>query len=189
MVRTSIPALTALGCLALATFGLGVTACEKKSEESKVDGVATDTSAKTNPVDAAAPATSADRAKVEIPEVLVRAGASTSVQIAWNAPAGTTLNDEAPFRVRWTHSEGLTEAPPDMKATGGAVKDGMKFAVTPTNATAATLKGEVDLVVCDVETHAVCVPVHRSLELDFFPEKAAPPEVRVSVPLPAAKTR
>lgn len=188
-MRTSKLALSALGCLAVATLGLGITACEKKSEESKTEGVAAPSSAKANAVEPAAPSASADRAKVEIPEVLVRVGAPTSVQVAWNAPAGTTLNDDAPFRVRWTHSEGLTEAPPDMKATGGAVKDGMKFSVTPTNATAATLKGEVDLVVCDVETHAVCVPVHRSLELDFFPEKAASPEVRVSVPLPAAKTR
>ncbi|AKU96719.1 hypothetical protein AKJ09_03383 [Labilithrix luteola] len=183
MRSTSIVALT--GCLAtLAMFA--VTACEKKSAEPKVEGAAPPSSANAEAVDAALPASSA---RVEIPEVLVRAGAATSVQVAWNAPAGTTLNDDAPFRVRWTRSEGLTEAPPDMKATGGAVKDGMKFSVTPTNATAATLVGEVDLVVCDVETHAVCLPVHRSLELDFFPEKTAAAEVRVSVPLPAAKTR
>ncbi len=84
----------------------------------------------------------------------------------------TTLNDEAPFRVRWTHNE-FDGSASRHEGHWRRRQEGMKFSVTPTNATAATLKGEVDLVVCDVETHAVCVPVHRSLELDFFPKGGA----------------
>ena len=90
--------------------------------------------------------------------------------------------------MRWNRSEGLVEAPADVKSTGSAVKDGFSISVNPMKgAKAATLDGEVDIVICDSATHAVCVPVKRSLELGFMTIKGAAPEARVEVPLPEAK--
>ena len=51
----------------------------------------------------------------------------------------------------------------------------------------ARLEGELDMVVCDVETHAVCVPVRRALELGFAITKDGAAETLVNVKLPEAK--
>lgn len=126
--------------------------------------------------------------KVEIPEVPIRADAQTVVNVGWSAPPGTAVNDDAPFRVRWNRSDGLAEAPHDVKSTGSAVKNGFTVTVKPMpGAPNATLGGEVDLVICDVATHAVCVPVKRALELGFMVGRDAPAQARVSIPLPQAK--
>lgn len=179
---SSASVLLALTVTSLAA-SIGCSRSEKPNAES--------TPAVTAATAVGAPASAAPSAKpvkVEIPEILVRPDAPTTVLVAWNAPEGTTVNDDAPFRVRWTRSEGLAEAPADMKSTGNAVREGFKVQVQPTNPTAARLVGDVDLVVCDTQTHAVCLPVHRTVEFDFFPEKSAPAEVKVSVPLPAARS-
>jgi len=127
-------------------------------------------------------------AKVEFPEVPIRAGATTTVKVAWKTPAGTGVNEEAPFRVRWNRSDALADAPADVKATGTAAKDGFKIAVKPLDgAPNATLGGIIDIVVCDVETHAVCVPVRRAVEIEFVVGKASPAETTVTVDLPQAK--
>ncbi len=128
--------------------------------------------------------------KVEIPEVRIRPDAPTVVKVGWSAPQGTAVNDDAPFRVRWNRSDGLAEAPSDVKSTGSAVKDGFQIEVQPmAGAPNATLAGEIDLVICDVATHSVCVPVKRSLELGFMAVKDAAPEARIQVPLPQAKAQ
>jgi hypothetical protein len=125
---------------------------------------------------------------VEVPEVRVRQDAETTIQVHWVTPEGTTVNDEAPFRVRWNRSEGLFEAPTDFKSTGSAVKDGFTVKVRPTPGTPnATLGGEITIVVCDSVTHSVCVPVRRLVELGFVTAKDAAPQTTVSIPLPAAK--
>jgi hypothetical protein len=127
-------------------------------------------------------------AKVEFPEVPIRAGATTTVRVAWKSPAGTGVNEEAPFKVRWTHSDALADAPSDVKQTGAAARDGFRIAVKPLDgAPNATLTGVIDLVVCDVATHAVCVPVRRKVEIEFVVGKAAPAETTVTVDLPQAK--
>jgi hypothetical protein len=156
-----------------------VGACERKSP--RVDAaVATDAVAQ--PAPAAAPA------KVEVPEVRIRPDAETTVRVAWITPSGTTINDEAPFRIRWTRSEGLAEAPGDVKATGSTVKVGFNVKVKPLpGAPNATVTGAIDVVVCDAVNHSICLPVHRDVELGFVVVKDAGTEATVSIPLPAAR--
>jgi hypothetical protein len=124
--------------------------------------------------------------KVEVPEVRVRAGTRTPVRVSWSAPKGTAINDDAPFRVRWNRSDGLAEAPADVKSSGSAVKNGFDVMVHPLSPN-ATLDGDIDIVVCDAATHSVCVPVHRSVTLGFIAVNDAPPQAQVTIPLPEAR--
>jgi hypothetical protein len=127
-------------------------------------------------------------AKVELAEVPIRAGASTTVHVAWKTPEGTGVNEDAPFRVRWNRSDALAEAPSDVKATGSSARDGFRITVKPLDgAPNATLGGVIDIVVCDVATHSVCVPVRRTVEIEFVVAKAAAAEITVSVDLPQAR--
>jgi hypothetical protein len=136
----------------------------------------------------AADASAALVEKVEVPEVRVRPDGDTTVRVTWVTPKGTTVNDEAPFRVRWNRSDGLADAPSDVKSTGSTVKEGFKVKVRPMpGAPNATLDGEINIVVCDDVTHSVCVPVRRSVELGFVAVKDAAEEATVAIPLPAAK--
>jgi hypothetical protein len=129
-------------------------------------------------------------AKVEFPEVPIRAGATTTVKVAWKSPPGTGVNEEAPFRVRWDRSDALAEAPSDVKATGTSARDGFRIAVKPLDgAPNATLGGVIDLVVCDMATHSVCVPVRRKVEIEFVVGKSASAETTVTVDLPQAKAK
>ncbi len=165
---------------ALLTLALGLLACkdEKKS-------VAPPPSP---PVVLGAAPKPAPPLKVEIPELAIRAGATSKVKVVWSSPAGTAVNEDAPFRVRWNRSDGISDAPADVKGTGGRAKDGFTVDVTPTpGAPNAVLAGEIDLVVCDVQAHAVCLPVKRSLELGFVVVKDGPSEAKVTIPLPQAK--
>lgn len=126
--------------------------------------------------------------KVEIPEVRVKSDASTTVLVRWLTPSGTAVNDDAPFRVRWNRSDGLIEAPSDVKSTGGTVKDGFRVKVRPmAGAPNATLDGEIHIVVCDAENHSICLPVRRTVELGFVVAKDANEEATVSIPLPEAR--
>jgi hypothetical protein len=131
-----------------------------------------------------------DEGKVEFPEVPIRAGATTTVHVKWKTPEGTGVNEEAPFKVRWNKSDALAEAPSDVKATGSHAKDGFEIKVKPLDgAPNATLGGVIDLVVCDVATHSVCVPVRRTVDIEFVVGKAAAADTTVAVPLPHAKPR
>jgi hypothetical protein len=125
--------------------------------------------------------------RIEAPEVAVRATGGV-VRVKWKAPQGTGVNEEAPFKVRWNRSEGLSEAPPEMKSTGATVKDGFAIPLKLMGGVPrATLDGEMDLVVCDVATHKVCVPVRRALELGFVVTNQAPAEPTLEITLPEAK--
>jgi hypothetical protein len=127
-------------------------------------------------------------ARVEFPEVHIRPGVETKVRVAWRSPPGTGVNEEAPFKVRWSHSDALADAPADVKATGTSAREGFDIQVKPLAGTPnATLTGTIDLVVCDMATHAVCVPVRRKIEIEFVVNKAAPAETTVTVDLPQAK--
>jgi hypothetical protein len=128
-------------------------------------------------------------AKVEFPEVHIRPDVETRVRVAWKSPPGTGVNEEAPFKVRWSHSDALANAPADVKATGTRAREGFDIRVKPLAGTPnATLSGVIDLVVCDMATHAVCVPVRRKIEIEFVVNKAAPAEATVTVDLPQAKS-
>jgi DsbC/DsbD-like thiol-disulfide interchange protein len=125
--------------------------------------------------------------KIEASDVAVRS-AGTTLHMTWDAPKGTGVNEEAPFKVRWKKSEGLVETPADTKTTGASVKKVFDLLVKPAaGASRAKLEGELDLVVCDVETHAVCVPVRRALELSFVVTKDGAAETVLKVALPEAK--
>jgi|GEM_PF-1424118 len=164
--------------------------CERKSPSAEPDDThAVQVDAGTTAKVGAADAGAALVEKAEIPEVRVRPDADTTVKVSWITPKGTTVNDEAPFRVRWNRSDGLADAPNDVRSTGSAVKDGFTVKVRPTpGAPNATLDGEINIVVCDDVTHSVCVPVRRSVELGFVVVKDASEEAAVSIPLPAAKS-
>jgi len=166
-----------------------LSACDKKETAPPVPPpppalpVATATAA------AAAPPASGDplRGKVVIPNVVVSGKGTTKVHVAWKLPVGTGVNDGAPFRVRWTSSEGLEHAPEDMHAKGGDVALGFDVAVTPTlGSPSALLAGDVNVVVCDIATHRVCVPVTRRIEMTFLAEGTTN-AAEVSVPLPEAR--
>jgi hypothetical protein len=157
-------------------------ACEKK-ETPKPETPKAETP-KPQPAIEPLPAASAE--PIEAPEVTVRAEGST-VHIVWSTPPGTGVNEDAPFRVRWSRSEGL-DAPPEMKEKGAKVKDGFDVPVKPfAGAPRANLGGTIDLVVCDTATHAVCVPVKRTLDLGFIVTKDAPKDTKLVVKLPEAK--
>lgn len=135
-----------------------------------------------------APPAPAKLEKFEMPEVRIKDDAETTVKVAWKVPLGTAINDEAPFRVRWNRSDGLAEAPSDAKSTGSAVKDGYTVRVKPMKgAPNPTLGGEIDLVVCDSTNHSICLPVRRHVELGFIAAKDAATEVKIEMPLPAAR--
>lgn len=171
-----------------ALLGLLLFACENKEKAAETPAT---TASAPLVVPSAAPTASTHHAKLEkfeMPEVRIKDDAETTVKVAWKVPAGTELNDEAPFRVRWNRSDGLAEAPQDAKSTGSAVKEGYTVKVKPNKGvTNSTLAGEIDLVVCDSLNHSVCVPVRRRVELGFVAAKDAAAEIKVEMPLPAAK--
>lgn len=170
--------------LALAAGGMG---CDRKGTPSTSTSTPVAVEAGLSGAESARPP-SALRETVEVPEVRVRPTDDTSVHVVWSTPEGTAVNDDAPFKVRWNRSDGLAEAPNDVKSTGSAVKDGFRLKVRPmAGAPNATLGGEIDIVVCDAQNHSVCVPVRRSVELGFIAVKDADDEVTVAIPLPAAK--
>jgi hypothetical protein len=126
---------------------------------------------------------------VVVPEVQIASQGSTKVHVAWKLPPGTGVNDGAPFRVHWTTSDGLERAPDEMRAKGADVQQGFDVTVTPMPGTpGAALAGEVSVVVCDVATHRVCVPVRRDIEMSFRVAGDVK-SVDAIVPLPEAQPR
>ncbi len=173
----------------IALVALLLVGCDRKSSNGEPEETAASTSSAAASARLGAPAAAAVvEEKVEVPEVRVRPDGDTTVRVTWVTPKGTTVNDDAPFRVRWNRSDGLADAPNDVKATGSSVKNGFKVKVRPMpGAPNATLDGEINIVVCDDVTHSVCVPVRRSVELGFVAVKDASEEATVAIPLPAAK--
>lgn len=163
-------------------------ACDKASPPAAIEKPALAAPARSAAAVVAPAPREAPPIKVEFPEVPIRAGATTTVRVAWKTPEGTGVNEEAPFRVRWNRSDALAEAPADVKATGTAARTGFDIAVKPLpGAPNATLGGVIDIVVCDVQTHSVCLPVHRAMEIEFVVGKGAAAETTVTIPLPQAR--
>ncbi len=112
----------------------------------------------------------------------------TTVSVQWRTPAGTAVNEEAPFRVRWDRSDALAEAPADVKATGMAAQDGFRIKVKPLDgAPNATLGGVIEVVVCDSASHSVCIPIRRKVEIEFVVSATASNETKVALDLPQAR--
>jgi len=138
-------------------------------------------------LDVAAPAPARGE-PLDLGEVGLAPTGSTRVHFVWKTPTGTGINDEAPFHVSWTSSDGLASVPTSLRSVGATVQQGFDLDVVPIAGTpGGRLTGELGVVLCDTETHLVCVPVRRSIELSFrvATDKAPPPTVSIS--LPAAK--
>ncbi len=154
--------------LALSALLASASACTK-SEASPSDGASAasgtvPSSAVVVPVGKREPAE-----KVQVPAVTISDKVETTVHVTWDTPKGTSVNDEAPFHVHWTTSEGLAEVPPEVRAKGKDVSSGFDVRVVATKGSPeGLLAGDVDIVVCDAETHATCLPVKRKLEMPFL---------------------
>ncbi len=135
------------------------------------------------PSAASAPAAAHKRDRVVLEEIGVP-DAPSVVNVHFEIPPGTTVNDEAPFRIRWKSSESLENAPDDVSAKGAGHEHGFRIALRPTRgAKVARLLGEVELVVCDADTHSICMPVKREVDLTFVVGgKTAPKPVGLKLP-------
>ena len=113
-------------------------------------------------------------------------GQASKIVVHWDIPKGTGVNDEAPFRVVWATSRGLARLPAPTREKGTLAKEGFEIQIEPVaGSTTAELTGVLDMVVCDVVTHAVCLPVRRTLVTSFAVAPGATP-APVTIPLPAA---
>ena len=129
-----------------------------------------------------------ERVKFDAAEIAVPPGKS-NLHVQWSVPDGTAINDDAPFSVRWGSSDGLVAPPSDIKGHGKDVASGFDVPIElMAGASGGQLAGDVDLVVCDVETHSICVPLKRRLELTFAAGKGNA-KGHVTLPLPRAKPR
>ncbi len=95
-------------------------------------------------------------------------GSSSKIRVSWEIPQGTGVNDEAPFRVVWASARGLARLPEPTREKGTLAREGFEIQVEPiAGAKTAELTGVLDMVVCDVVTHSVCLPVRRTLTASF----------------------
>lgn len=92
----------------------------------------------------------------------VASRAPATVRIAWQLPAGTGINEEAPARLRWVSAKGLARTPEGLKLQGKDIASGVPVQVELTG-DEATLDGVLDVVTCDVATHRVCIPLRRNV--------------------------
>lgn len=116
--------------------------------------------------------------------------AASKIHVQWSLSEGTAVNAEAPVKIRFKTSEGLSEVPPDQKTTGATVQAGFDVEIKPeSRATEAKLVGDVGLVICDAIDHSICLPVKRTLELNFVVGADAAATQTVSLPLPRVKPR
>ena len=121
-------------------------------------------------------------------EVALAGRGSATVHFDWKTPRGTGINEEAPFRIAWTSSDGLASVPTPIRSTGATVQHGFDLTVAPiAGTTGGRLAGELSLVLCDTSTHLVCVPVRRAIELPFRIATTANDTATVFIPLPEAK--
>ncbi len=180
-------------------LALALSACDKKSDApvptpttnaSAAATAATAASVAGGAVDMAPPPGAIKGARpverFDVAEIVVPPGSST-LHIAWDLPKGTGVNDDAPVRVRFLESDGLIVAPTDLDGHGKDFANGFDVPLQiASNTTAAKLAGDVELVVCDVDTHSVCVPLKRRLEVTFGVQRGANPGA-LRLPLPQAR--
>ena len=111
---------------------------------------------------------------------------ATRLRITWQLPEGTGINDDAPFHARYSGDDGLVSAPPEARAKGKEIAAGIDVPFTRApGAKSAHLIADVDVVICDIATHRVCVPVRRELDLTLKFGGSRP--AAITVPLPAAR--
>ena len=141
------------------------------------------------PARGVAVAAAVERARAK-PEERITAGSAYlakagNVHVDWQVPSGTGINQDAPFRAHFLEAVGAT-LPADVHGTGKDVQKGFDIGVTPAaGSTIAHVRADVDVVVCDIQTHRVCVPVRREISFDVhFGGVNAP---ALQIPLPIAK--
>jgi thiol-disulfide isomerase/thioredoxin len=107
----------------------------------------------------------------------------SALHVAWQLGAGTGINEDAPFRVHFLErSDGAL--PADIRGTGRDVPTGFDLAIAPsTGTTPSHFRADLDVVVCDVVSHRVCLPVRREISFDVRFGAAGQPLV---LALPAA---
>ena len=117
------------------------------------------------------------------------AGKPSRVSVRWQMPEGTAVNDGAPFKLVWTETHGLARPPEPIRRKGAEVKEGFEVTVEPAaGSTSGALVGVIEMVICDVATHRVCVPVKRVVGAKFTVDAAAGGAApQASIALPAAK--
>ncbi len=126
--------------------------------------------------------------RVFLGDVPIHSDGASVVHFDWKVPGGTGINEDAPFRVNWTSSDGLATVPTPIRGTGALVQHGFDLSVTPIGGVAgAKLDGDLSVVLCDTSSHLVCVPVRRAIEVSFRVAAAASNAASVSIPLPEAK--
>lgn len=164
---------------------LALLACDKKESAVTISPPVITTTSASSPV-APAIGKAGERVKFDAAEIAVPPGKS-NLHVQWSVPDGTAINDDAPFTVRWASSDGLVTPPTDIKGHGKDVRGGFDIPIElMAGASGGQLAGDVDLVVCDVETHSICVPLKRRLELTFAAGKGNA-KGNVTLPLPQAK--
>ncbi len=138
---------------------------------------------------AVAVATERPRAK---PEERISIGSTSlndtgKIHVSFQVPAGTGINEDAPFRAHFLARSDNAALPADVRATGKDVKDGFDIVLAPVaSAPTVHMSADVDVVVCDIDTHRVCVPVRREIRFDAQLHVANAPRALV-LPLPVAR--
>ncbi len=171
--------------LALVSLLLAV-ACEKKEQAAPL--IVTSASAVAEPRAALGAPKEVKRPKDRFDEVEVAVpDGKSSLHVSWKLPDGTGVNDKAPFAVRWVSSDGLAVTPTDIHALGSDVAKGFEIPIELMAGTSGgKLSGDLEMVVCDVATHAECVQLHRQLEITLNPSKGGALG-SVTLPLPSAR--
>lgn len=116
---------------------------------------------------------------LDLGQVAVAPGGAT-VHVRWSLVDGTAINQDAPFKVRWTSAEGVA-VPAAIASTGKEVPSGFTIPVALAGAS-GKLVARLDVVVCDDKTHALCLPVHRRLMLALVRGGAHDAEVTAALP-------
>ena len=171
----------------LLLFGVLLVACSKPAPDSAPEAIVPPPSHAGLAVAAPSAATSGGkkRERVVLEEIGVPDRPS-EVSVHFEIPPGTSVNGEAPFHIRWKSSEALENAPDDVADKGAGHEHGFRITLRPARgAKVARLMGEVELVVCDAETHSICIPVKREVDLTFLVGGAADPKP-VALKLPSA---
>jgi sugar lactone lactonase YvrE len=118
----------------------------------------------------------------------VAAGRPAALHIGWTLPDGTGINADAPFRLVWASAEGLSKSPAPQRGKGADIARGLDIVAEPSPGSAsATMTGVLDVVVCDIATHRVCVPVRRTLSVKLVAVEGDATPAPATISLPAAK--
>lgn len=167
-------------------LALSIVACGKKEPTESLTSGGSPSPSASAAIAAVVPGGPAERTKLDAAEIAVPPGKS-QLHVAWDVPDGTAINDDAPIAVRWQSSDGLATSPTDIKGFGKDIAHGFDVPIDLfAGASGGQLIGDLDLVVCDVATHSVCVPIKRRVELTFAVGKGNA-QGRVKLPLPKAK--